>query len=78
MTKEILRKTLGNSKLTFRELEVILTKAESILNNRTLRYQSEELDEPALTPNHLIYGDKLATMPKVPEDGFSDDIIGEE
>ena len=76
MTKGILRKALGNSKLTFGELEVILIKAESILNNRPLTYQSEELDEQALTPNHLIYGDKLATMPTVPEDCFSDDIIG--
>ena len=76
MTKGILRKALGNSKLTFRELEVILIKAESILNNRPLTYQSEELDKQALIPNHLIYGDKLATMPTVPEDCFSDDIIG--
>ena len=76
MTKGILRKALGNSKLTFREFEVILIKAESILNNRPLTYQSEELDKQALTPNHLIYGDKLATMPTVPEDCFSDDIIG--
>ena len=50
MTKGILRKALGNSKLTFRELEVILIKADSILNNRPLTYQSEELDEQALTP----------------------------
>ena len=75
MTKGILRIVLGNSKLTFRDLEVILIKAESILNNRPLTYQSEELEKQALTPNHLIYGDKLATMPTVPEDCFSDDII---
>ena len=76
MTKGILRKALGNSKLTFGKLEVILVKAESILNNRPLTYQSEELDEQALTLNHLIYGDNLATVPIFPEDCFPDDIIG--
>ena len=76
MTKGILRKALGNSKLTFRELEVILIKAESILNNRPLTDQFEELDEQALTRNHPTHGNKLATMPTVPEDCFSDDITG--
>ena len=56
MMKQILRKILGNARLTFEEMEVVLKKTQAILNNRPLTYQGEELEEEAITPNHLIFG----------------------
>ena len=53
--KRILKKLLGNSKVTYDEMLTILSSVENILNKRPLTYQYEELDE-IITPNHLIYG----------------------
>ena len=50
MMKPVLRKILGNARLTFEEMEVVLEKTQAILNNRPLTYQGEELEEEAITP----------------------------
>ncbi|GBO05356.1 hypothetical protein AVEN_94134-1 [Araneus ventricosus] len=53
--KEPLRKTLGRALLTLEELSTILTEIESVINNRPITYDSDELDEPrALTPSHFL------------------------
>ena len=68
MMKQILRKILGNARLTFEEMEVVLKKTQAILNNRPLTYQGEELEEEAITPNHLIFGHILPQLPDIPDD----------
>ena len=73
LTKVILRKTLGKALLRFSEMEVVLRKTQAILNNRPLCYQGEELEEEALTPNHLIFGHRLQQLPDIPEDIFEED-----
>ena len=67
MMKQILRKISGNARLTFEEMEVILNKTQAILNNRPLTYQWEELEEEAITPNHLIFGHILPQLPAIPD-----------
>ncbi|GBO08570.1 hypothetical protein AVEN_154299-1 [Araneus ventricosus] len=53
--REPLRKTLGRALLTLEELSTILTEIESVINNRPITYDSDELDEPrALTPSHFL------------------------
>ena len=68
MMKQILRKILGNARHTFEEMEVVLKKTQAILNNRPLTYQGEELEEEAITPNHLIFGHILPQLPDIPDD----------
>ena len=68
MMKQILRKILGNARPTFEEMEVVLKKTQEILNNRPLTYQGEELEEEAITPNHLIFGRILPQLPDIPGD----------
>ncbi|GBN23486.1 hypothetical protein AVEN_47070-1 [Araneus ventricosus] len=53
--EEPLRNTLGRALLTLEELSTILTEIESVINNRPITYDSDELDEPrALTPSHFL------------------------
>ena len=68
MMKQILRKILGNARPTFEEMEVVLKKTQEILNNRPLTYQGKELEEEAITPNHLIFGHILPQLPDIPDD----------
>lgn len=59
-TKRILRKLLRKEILTYNELLTLLKKIENILNNRPLTYMDDnEIGQPPLTPNHLIYGRKI-------------------
>ncbi|GBM73146.1 hypothetical protein AVEN_30038-1 [Araneus ventricosus] len=43
--KELLRRTLGNSVLSFEELETVICGCESVINSRPLTYISEESRE---------------------------------
>ena len=61
-TKRILRKSLRKEILTYNELLTLLKRIENILNNRPLTYiYDDEISQPPLTPNHLIYGRKIET-----------------
>ncbi|GBO27599.1 hypothetical protein AVEN_193708-1 [Araneus ventricosus] len=53
--KEPLRKTLGRALLTLEELSTILTEIESVINNRPITYDSDELDD--ITPSHFLLPD---------------------
>ena len=57
------RKVVGSAGLTYEELEMLLTKVEATLNSRPLTYDNSELDEEVLTPSHLMYGRRIATLP---------------
>ena len=53
--KNPLRKTLGRSLASFRELETVLVEVEGVLNSRPLTLVSDlRDDEEPLTPNHFI------------------------
>ena len=62
LVKVSLRKVLGNSKLTFDELRTVLVEVEANLNARPLTYEYE-VSEEVLTPSHLVYGRRIATLP---------------
>ena len=67
LTKEALKKMLGRTRLKFNEFRTIVTEIEAILNNRPLTYVSSDLKDPhALTPSHLLYGDRLFSLPYDP------------
>ncbi|XP_065069032.1 uncharacterized protein LOC135694282 [Rhopilema esculentum] len=72
ITKTALFKTMGKAKLTFRELENILIEVEGMTNNRPLTYQTSDLEEEPLTPNHMIHGHRLAMIGDVKHDNDAD------
>ena len=43
-------------------------KIQPILNTRPLAHQGKELEEEAITPNHLISGHILPPLPDIPDD----------
>ena len=73
LVKRTLRKVLGNARLHFEELETILIETEGMLNNRPLTYLYEEAAEDVLTPNHLIFGHRLGTLPDAEVDSADED-----
>ena len=62
LVKRCLRKVLGNAKLSFDELNTVLTEIENTLNLRPLTYQYEELGVEVLTPSHLLFGRRLSPL----------------
>ena len=54
--KRCLKKLLYKARITFNELQTLLSQIEMVINNRPLTYVYDELTIPPLTPNHLIYG----------------------
>ena len=55
LVERSLKKALGNARLSYEELEVLITQVEASLNDRPLSYQWEDI-ETALTPAQLMYG----------------------
>ena len=72
IVKSSLKKTLGNARLKFKELEVILTEIEASINNRPITYQGDDV-ETVLTPSHLINGDVLPQIAEELTDTFEED-----
>ena len=72
ITKTSLFKTMGKTKLTFRELENMLIKMEGMINNRPLTYQTADLEEEPLTSNHMIHGHRLTMIGDVKHDNDAD------
>jgi hypothetical protein len=61
-----LRKVLNKSRLTFSEMETVLTDIEAQLNSRPLTDVSADKEDPLpLTPGHLIIGRNLQLLPDV-------------
>ena len=57
-----MRKTLGTSKVTFRQLQVILTEIESVVNSRPIVPVQDDIEVP-ITPFHLINGRPYNPLP---------------
>ena len=52
-------KVVGKTKITFDELQVIICKIESILNNRPLCYIYDDINDIIITLNILFFGRNL-------------------
>ena len=52
-----LLKAIGNTMLTFQEVEGILLDAECFMMNRPLVYIGEEFDRPVIDQKYLFAGD---------------------
>lgn len=61
--KRCLKKTIGQTSLTYDELHTLLVEIEGIINCRPLTYVYDDQEGVSypLTPAHLIYGRSLAT-----------------
>uniref|UniRef100_A0A1X7TM94 DUF5641 domain-containing protein n=1 Tax=Amphimedon queenslandica TaxID=400682 RepID=A0A1X7TM94_AMPQE len=67
-----LRKTVGQSKLTFDELSTAITEVEGLLNSRPLSFVSTEDLEEHLTPADFLLGRRSLSLPDYGEE--SEDI----
>jgi hypothetical protein len=63
--KNIVRKTLGDTHLTYEEFNTILTRAEAFLNSRPIiPLSTGPNDSGVLTPGHFLIGDSLLAIPE--------------
>ena len=58
---------MGNARLSFDELLTVINEVEATLNSRPLTYEYDTPGEEVLTPAHLMYGRRLASLPESPE-----------
>jgi len=64
ITKDVLKRKLGRSFLTFEELQTVVAEVGSRVNSRPLTYVGTNLDEPApLTPVQLMRGHIPDSLP---------------
>ncbi|XP_044019459.1 uncharacterized protein LOC122859841 [Aphidius gifuensis] len=64
-TKYHLKRTIGESKMTYEEASTLLTQIEAILNSRPLEPLSDDPDDlQTLTPGHFLTGTSLMAVPE--------------
>ena len=64
MTKNVLKKVLERSFITFEALQMLAVEIEGTLNDRPLTYLSADISDPnPLTPSHLLYGRRIMSLP---------------
>ena len=66
-----LRRTIGETRLTFEEMSTLLAQVGACLNSRPMHALSDDSDDlTALTPGHLLIG---APLLAIPEPSLSDE-----
>ena len=66
LTKSALKRVLGKSMVSFRELETLTIQIEAKLNDRPLTYASDDVtDLQPLSPSQLLFGFRLREFPNV-------------
>ena len=64
LTKSTIKKVLGRAAVNLCTLQTIVVEVEAIRNDRPLTYVSSDIkDEEALTPAHLLYGQRITSLP---------------
>ncbi|GBN45008.1 hypothetical protein AVEN_12180-1 [Araneus ventricosus] len=64
--KTCLKKIIGKSSLSIKELETVFSEIEAIINSRPITYLYNEPSEPSpLTPSHFLVGKRLMSLPVV-------------
>ena len=64
LIKQAIRKTLGRTFISLDQLQTVVIKIESMLNDRPLTYVNSDLQDPQpLTPSHLLYGRRIQQVP---------------
>ncbi|XP_043478306.1 uncharacterized protein LOC122508811 [Leptopilina heterotoma] len=60
-----LRRTIGETILTYEEFTTLLTQIEAVLNSRPLEPLTENPDDlSVLTPGHFLIGEPLTSIPE--------------
>ena len=80
LTKTALKKTLGRAHVSLIVLETLVVEIEAVLNDRLLTYTFSELEETdPLTPAHLLYSQRITSLPYDPvdEDELDDPNFGD-
>ena len=72
--KRSLSKVIGQSLLTFQELEEVLLDVEMTMNNRPLVYQGEEFKKPVFTPTTLLRGEAIPILKEDLENVGEEDV----
>ena len=72
--KRSLSKVIGQSLLTFQELEEVLLDVETTMNNRPLMYQGKEFKKPVHTPNTLLRGEAIPILEEDLENVGEEDV----
>lgn len=63
--KQHLRRVLGNTTLTFKELYTTLVQIEACVNSRPITpLSTDPMDLEALTPGHFLVGSQLMALPE--------------
>jgi hypothetical protein len=62
--KAHMKRVIGNSLLTFEEMNTLLCQIEACLNSRTLCPLSEDPDSLSLIPGHFFIGESLIAVPE--------------
>ena len=69
LTKSTLKKELGRSLVTFAELCTLVKEIQAVLNDRPLTAINSDIhDLQPLTPNHLLLGFNITSLPHPPLD----------
>ena len=63
--KRSLRKSIGQSHLTYEQLQTLIVEVEAIINSRPLTYVADDQDgiTGCLSPSHLVNGRRITSMP---------------
>ena len=69
IVKECLKKTLGQAKVNYEEMETLLCEVEGAINSRPLTYLKDDPNE-SLTPAHLVIGRRLLSRIHGGNDGI--------